>query len=112
MEPSSAEARVRLGMANAIIKNHIKASKIYEEAMKLDPEYPNLNYLLALSYYISNKYNNSIPLLKHAINLNSRNGAAHHLLGLIYLKQDRYNEAIIQLQKALTINPKLAKSST
>ena len=79
--------------------------------MKLDPEYPNLNYLLALSYYISNKYNNSIPLLKHAINLNSRNGEAYHLLGLIYLKQDRYNEAITQLQKALTINPNLTKLS-
>ena len=64
---------------------------------------------MALSHYISKKYSDSIPLLKHAIRLNSRNGEAYHLLGLIYLKQGRYNEAVIQLQKAITINPNLAK---
>ena len=75
----------------------------------LNPQYPNLRYLMAVSYYGSNQYDESMFLLKEEIRQNGISSEAHHILGLIYLKQGIYKEAISHLQKALTINPNLVK---
>ena len=109
IEPNSATAYVRLGMANSIVKKHKQASEFYEQALMLNPQYPNLRYLMAVSYYGSNQYDESMFLLKEEIRQNGISSEAHHILGLMYLKQGVYNKAITHLQKALTINPNLLK---
>jgi hypothetical protein len=54
------------------------------------------------------KWQNSITLLNHTINVTRNNGMAHYVFGLALDQQSRLEEAVLQYNKALQIKPEFA----
>lgn len=54
------------------------------------------------------KWQNSITLLNHTINVTRNNSMAHYVFGLALDQQGRLEEAVLQYNKAIKIRPKFA----
>ena len=84
-----------------------KASEYYKKAIKLDPNYSEAHYFLALSYFLTNRYKEALISIKKSIRLNPNNAEAHYTLGQIFMKLGNFNKAIPPLQTAMDIKPML-----
>jgi adenylate cyclase len=93
----------------------IKARRMFEKAIELDPEFASAYVGLGQTYAIQASFgctefpNRALQRAKElalkALNLDGSNSDAHALLGFVYTLFERYDLAIDQLDRALELNP-------
>ena len=89
--------------------NRAVAATIFEDALKIDPDYPPA--LIGLAEALAEKQPGRAEAeARKALAINPGLTAAHHFLAGLFLTDEAYDDAIAQLQKALEINPESPES--
>jgi TolB-like protein/Flp pilus assembly protein TadD len=99
-------------------EGNAKARRLLEEAIALDPEFPNPYLLLGNTHFMDLVYGSSksprksikqaYELISKAIALDDSFAGAHANLGWMYiLKERNYDKAIAQCERALELSPNL-----
>jgi tetratricopeptide (TPR) repeat protein len=92
--------------SNYLINEQYKeAIAEFKEALRLDPENPDLYYYLGVCNYSLQEYEEAINCLKKAQVKNPNDSELNYFLGISNYSLGRYAQAITDLQKALEINP-------
>jgi tetratricopeptide (TPR) repeat protein len=83
-----------------------KAVEKLNESIKLDSNFADSFYLLAMSYGKLREYSKAVEAAKRAIELNPKAPSYYGILGLIYQEQKKYKEAEENFKKAIELDPK------
>jgi adenylate cyclase len=94
-------------------ENTAKAMKLFERAVKLDPNYVWAWVRLAWMHYSESRYSQSpsesfkkaVQISQKVLALDDADSDVHALLGIIYLRQKRYKEALAEGKKATELGP-------
>jgi adenylate cyclase len=94
-------------------ENTAKAIKLFERAVKLDPNYVWAWVRLAWMHYSESRYSQSpsesfkkaVQISQKVLALNDSDPDVLALLGIVYLRQKRYKEAIAEGKKATELGP-------
>jgi len=96
-------------------QDNAQARKLAEEAVELDPNYPEAYVRLARTYLIEfhsgwtanpdAALRRSIELAQHARKLDDAYPDTYHLLSAIYLFVNRHDDAMLAVKKALDLSP-------
>ncbi len=94
-------------------ENTAKAMKLFERAVKLDPNYVWAWVRLAWMHYSESSYSQSpsesfkkaVQISQKVLALDDADSDVHALLGIIYLRQKRYKEALAEGKKATELGP-------
>jgi tetratricopeptide (TPR) repeat protein len=81
-----------------------EASKIYNQIIKLDPEYAKAYYGLGSVFYVKKDYNSAIEYYNKAIEKDNKFSQAYEWLGNAYAKQKKYDSALEYWKKSFEIN--------
>jgi adenylate cyclase len=76
-----------------------------QQAVTLDPRYPNAHFALGLVCMWTSRSDRAIAAFEEAINLNPSFAAAHVLLGQMYLYRSRLEDAIRLAEKGIRLSP-------
>jgi adenylate cyclase len=76
-----------------------------QQAVVLDPRYPNAHFSLGLACMYTRRSGRGISAFEEAIKLNPSFAAAHVLLGQMYLYAGRREEALERAQKGIRLSP-------
>lgn len=91
--PQRAEAYYRLAVLNDKRSEFGKAEECYLEAIKLDPENPNLHCDLGYSYYLQHRWTEAESSLVRALELRPEFPRAHNNLALVLANTGRLEQA-------------------
>jgi adenylate cyclase len=94
-------------------ENTAKAIKLFERAVKLDPNYVWAWVRLAWMHYSESRYSQSpsesfkkaVQIAQKTLVLDDSDSDVRALLGIIYLREKRYKEAIAEGKKATELGP-------
>jgi adenylate cyclase len=94
-------------------ENTAKAMKLFERAVKLDPNYVWAWVRLAWMHIVVSRYSQSpsesfkkvVQISQKVLALNDSDPDVCALLGIVYLRQKRYKEAIAEGKKATELGP-------
>jgi adenylate cyclase len=81
------------------------AYNLAQQAITLDPRYPNAHFALGLACMWTRRSERGIAAFEEAIRFNPSFAAAHVLLGQMYLYNGRPEEAIEQAEKGIRLSP-------
>ena len=81
------------------------ADEFAQQAVTLDPRYPNAHFALGLVCMWTRRSERGIAAFEEAIKFNPSFAAAHVLLGQMYLYAGRREEAIGQAEKGIRLSP-------
>jgi adenylate cyclase len=81
------------------------AYDLAQQAVALEPRYPNANFALGLACMYTRRSERGIAAFEEAIKLNPSFAAAHVLLGQMYLYAGRREEAIERAEKGIRLSP-------
>lgn len=84
-----------------------QAKKEYEQAIRLNPKYPEAINNLGAIYYGQKSYRRAIKSYKRALTLTPRAASIHSNLGTAYFARKDYKEAAICYQTALSLDPEV-----
>jgi len=97
------------------IEDNYKARQLYNEALKLDPNYAITYCGLAITHIMDlwlgstkskkDSIAKATELIKKALSLDNYSGQAFRLLGNIYYFENQYDEGILELEKAVELVP-------
>ena len=87
----------------------VEAIESYKNALKLQPNMPELLFNLGIALTQINELNDAVDCYKKAINSKPDFFEAYGNLGTILQRQGKLQEAILSYQKGLKINPKDAR---
>ena len=79
---------------NSISNSEAEAIKAANQALRLQPNFPEAHFNLGQAYLNTERYNEAMVDFKEAIRLKAQYGKAYHLLGVTYLQLKRLDEAI------------------
>jgi adenylate cyclase len=82
-----------------------EAYDLAQQAVNLDPRYPNAHFALGLACMWTHRRERGIAAFEEAIKLNPSFAAAHVLLGQMYLYAGRREEAIERAEKGIRLSP-------
>jgi adenylate cyclase len=88
-----------VGWADNVDARFEEAHVLAQEAVTLDPRYPNAHFALGLACMWTRRSESGIKAFEEAIKFNPSFAAAHVLLGQMYLYASRPEEAIEQAEK-------------
>jgi adenylate cyclase len=77
-----------------------------QQAVTLNPRYPNAHFALGLACMWTRRPERGIAAFEEAIKLNPSFAAAHVLLGQMYLYAGRREEAIERAEKGIRLSPR------
>ncbi|MGD8986383.1 MAG: tetratricopeptide repeat protein, partial [Desulfobacteraceae bacterium] len=93
----------------------VKARQFFEEAIALDPEYPDpyigMGFIhwqearLGMSNSPQNSMEQAFELAQKALALDESHPRVHSLLGAIYLRMRQYEKGIAACERAVALNP-------
>jgi len=66
--------------------------------------------LIMHTHYLVSRWQNSVTLFEHALQVTTNNSVAHNSLGKAFADSGRWDDAIVQYTKALAIRPDYAKA--
>jgi tetratricopeptide (TPR) repeat protein len=101
----SAEAHANLASIYERHGNPDRAIKELEEAVELNPDYPDLRYQLAHAYYTNEQPNEALLQLNIALELNPDYARARCLYGAILYGQGREEAGLAAIADAADIEP-------
>ena len=82
-----------------------KSISVLEEAERLDPDFPEIPYSLAVSYFIADDFETAAKLLERAMRLDPKFDRAVFLLGSVRATEAKFAEAERLLTLALELQP-------
>jgi adenylate cyclase len=82
-----------------------RAYVLAQQAITLDPRYPNAHFALGLACMWTRRSERGIAAFEEAIKFNPSFAAAHVLLGQMYLYAGRPEEAVGQAEKGIRLSP-------
>lgn len=82
-----------------------KAADAYRQAIKINPNVPELQFNLGAMLFALNDPEKAIPFYQEAIRLNNNFTEAYFNLGILLQSQSKFSDAIEQYNKALNIQP-------
>jgi adenylate cyclase len=98
-------AAATLGWADNADVHFKEAYELSQQAIKLDPRYPNAHFALGLVCMWTRRSERGIAAFEEAIKFNPSFAAAHVLLGQMYLYAGRPEEAVEQAEKGIRLSP-------
>jgi len=105
MEPRQPIHAIAIGQAKFVRKDLVGARKSAEEALALNPRYPNANLLMAQVLVQEGKQIESESFLLRVLERESRSAEANGLMGMIKQQFGQFEEAETFLDKALELDP-------
>jgi tetratricopeptide (TPR) repeat protein len=110
--PRDATACLGMGRAYLGLEEPDRAVKWYQKAIDINPNLSQESakelYVMGLTYFIIDKYDQSITCFRQCIDFNPYNADAHYYIGSTCKKLKRYNQAITYYQRAIDIEPNYA----
>jgi tetratricopeptide (TPR) repeat protein len=91
------------------LKDMTKAESDYEQALAIEPNFPEARDLLVDVRLVKNNFDGAVDAAQAGIKLNPRDAKSYYRLAQIYIQQWRLREALQQLKKAIALNSKEAK---
>jgi adenylate cyclase len=98
----------------------VKAPRMFEKAITLDPQFPAPYFFLAMIHRWSPFFDSKIDpkqairrameFLQKGMKLDSSDPLAHSALGLIYQAQGKHQKAISEAEKAVSLEPNMAEA--
>ena len=77
-----------------VMGRHQEAIDLAERFARTNPLSSNILFTDGLAFYAAHRYEEAIPRLRRALELEPRNALAHNVLALTHLKQGRIDEAL------------------
>ena len=105
LDPEFAVAYAHLARVLKRLGRKDEAAPLYDRASALAKDPPTLN-LIAESLQAEQQWENSEPVLKHALELDTRNPTALFLMGRMLVVLKRYPEAESYLETATEVSPR------
>jgi len=105
LDPNFVVARVHLAGVLFRMNRADEANALYRSASEQATDAPTL-VLIADAMQLQQRWTDSEPVLRRALELDPKNPGALFLLGRIYSVTQRYTEAIAVLKTAAELNPK------
>jgi TolB-like protein/class 3 adenylate cyclase/Flp pilus assembly protein TadD len=112
--------RGRAFLARRERADNITARSLFEQALKLDPDYAEAHVALGFTYhnevtsgwveFLADSNRKAEQAALTAMRLDPELSEPHQLLGLVYLARNEYDRAQVQLQRAIELNPSDAYS--
>jgi SpoVK/Ycf46/Vps4 family AAA+-type ATPase len=104
-QPENIDARLK-GIESAIRGNmSLSSVPLLMEAIKSHPDHPQVNYLLALSYYKNRNLEKAMAYILRAVELKEEDDDYLTLLAKLLLENNRSTEAGEKAEAAFAINP-------
>ncbi|HZD93705.1 MAG TPA: tetratricopeptide repeat protein [Candidatus Sulfotelmatobacter sp.] len=101
----------KIGICLLLLRRDSEARREFQQALKLDKNYPEVYNNLGALYYNSRKYGSAIREYKKAIKLNEENASFHSNLGTAYFSQKDFDRATREYQRAMKIDPGIFERS-
>jgi len=98
-------AAAQTGWADDANASFEDAYDLAQQAINLDPRYPNAHFALGLSCMWTRRSERGIAAFEEAIKFNPSFAAAHVLLGQMYLYAGRPEEAVEQAERGIRLSP-------
>ncbi|WP_230409977.1 tetratricopeptide repeat protein [Candidatus Kuenenia stuttgartiensis] len=81
------------------------AEKIFSDATKIDENYDNAHYNLAIALHRQGKIDEAIKELNTTLEINPKYSNVYVVFGLMSLREKKFEEALVHYNKAMEINP-------
>ncbi len=104
-EPPAAGAYYRLGLIAENAGNVQQAIHWYEQALQINPDFPEVNYDLGVDLYQTGQNQMAIDHLEQAVRAKPDYAEAHSDLAIMLAQAGRIDEAIAHFTTALRFNP-------
>jgi tetratricopeptide (TPR) repeat protein len=101
----------KMGIANHHMFNLREAQKDYQQALKLNPTYPEALNNLGAVYYGQKQYRDAEKAYKKAIKLSPKSAMFYSNLGTTYLAQHKYKKGAECYKTALDLDPNVFESN-
>lgn len=105
LDAQSAIAHVHLGHLLRKMNRASEADPFYSRAIALASDAPTI-ILIAETLQSENRFDDSEPLLRRALEMDARNPSANYFLGRSLVLKKRYSEAEPLLMKAIEVSPR------
>ncbi len=102
-----ASAWITLGNYELSANRSIRAVKLFQRAVQLEPGSADANLKLGNALLTLNRISEAEAALKTALSNDPKSWQAYESLGQLYSKAARYDEALQAVEKSLAINPNL-----
>jgi len=104
VDPTYAEAYFGLGYLYARFDMNDAAVRMYEMALRFDPNHMDSMNNLAMMYFHAGNYDDALELIQKAISVND-NADCEYNLGSIYLEKNQPEDALQAFLKAVAMRP-------
>jgi tetratricopeptide (TPR) repeat protein len=103
-EPT-AQRMNKVGMMNLLLMRIDAATKDFERAIKMDPNYADAYNNLGAAYYQDHQVKQAVKQYKKAIALFPESATYHSNLGTAYMERKEFDKAASEYARALQIDP-------
>ncbi|HWY87572.1 MAG TPA: tetratricopeptide repeat protein [Gemmataceae bacterium] len=87
-----------------------EAVSLFEQIIRLEPEYAHGHNNLAMVYLLQHRYDEAFARAERAIELDPQLAEPHATLSAIYLRRNQVEEALASSRRAIRLNPKLPEA--
>lgn len=98
---SPAEAYNGLGVLEDLDGKTTEAQVLYQTALTIQPESPDVLNNLGYSYYLESRWNDAERMFRRALDINPKYDQAWRNLGLVYARQQRYLTALHAFERVM-----------
>jgi Flp pilus assembly protein TadD len=100
---------LNLGVMHAQAERFARAAELFEEAVQIDPAFPQAQYSLGVAYFNAQRYDKAALSLTRALEQQPRNADARRMLALAWMNGDEYARAadLLRDDPARGSNPSL-----
>jgi tetratricopeptide (TPR) repeat protein len=105
MKQDSAVLHNKAGISLLLLRRDAEARKEFEQAIKIDRNYPEAYNNLGALFYNSRRFGSAVKEYKKAIKLSEENASFHSNLGTAYFSEKDTKHAAKEYQRAMEIDP-------
>lgn len=106
MDPSIVRDQIAKAVALHQADDLTEAEAIYHKVLAVQPDQPDVLYLLGTIRFQQNRHFEALELLQRSVKLNPTNVAAHNNLGKVFDGLGRWEESVASYERALRLNPR------
>jgi len=93
-----ARAYLNLGIMHAQGQRFARAAELFEQASRVDPEFPGMQYSLGVAYFNSQRFKDATGPLSKALAADASNAALRRMLALAWFNAEAYDKAAALLE--------------